>query len=187
MPIKYEDNNPKQLHNKNARIESAIPATKIQPKRRVAFWIRRDVKNTTNSEKYIQNDISEDVINNVRSGSEKYKNYILEIVEKIEKDNDLNEQYKFIQDNFYDYENWKLWHYGPLKKNGVQNLRVYKENDIELGFLQAQEILKERGLKLLDISDPAVNSKAIRIVLGSLKHEFNQEKETLWHGFNKLK
>lgn len=132
---------------------------------------------------YIKNDIPEEKIKDVREGAEKYCNFILEKVNGMKKD--FKKEFLFIQRELLEYKDFKIWHYGPPKKGGY-NLRIYEEFNITLGFRQAQAKLKERGIKLLDISDPDKNTEFIMIFVGPMDYKSEQESKELWHGFNKL-
>ena len=125
----------------------------------------------------------------VKVKAQEYCNYILKGIEivKVQGKVDLNTNYVEIQDYLSCFKDFKKWHYGPLTQDKKSNnLRYYKEGNIKLGFVQAQEILKEQGLKLLDISNKEKNPKKTIIVIGPIKKHYAEEDIELSHGFNKL-
>jgi hypothetical protein len=145
-----------------------------------------EVKNPIKTNKYNSESRPALTIEQIRNGAKKYCDHIVQLSESRTKFiNDTNKSINVGQSLFkYNVITKFLWHYGP-KTNNNYDLKVYEDNNIVLGFKQAQQILKEKGYKLLDISNPKKGQKFI-IILTTIDNDIPEEKDSIWHGLNVL-
>ena len=125
----------------------------------------------------------------IKAGAERYRDFIVSFCESKTKDINISTQVINISGTLlkYNAKNKYFWHYGPTTDgyHFHRSLKIYEDNNITLGFKQAQQILKEKGFKLIDVSNPDKGTRLV-ILLTSIDNKVQDENSTLWHNLNTI-